>query len=326
MMRKAYFILFTTLLATTLLAMSWIFSTKPGSVSRVAKQENSRKCNFSDANHVVEGDILAFCETLPNPELLLGYPITDAFETPNGEVIQYFQRAVVKKTNTGVFPLNVGEIRWKYPDKTIARTPIAPPNLSINSCETINKHSVCNEFLTFYQRYGAYIGVPITDALWENGELVQYFVGARLVSRNEGVIPSEIGSWYFDRFEPNKSLLASSFQNAAPKRYLPLSQIRAKADVEKITTARGEEQVLYILVTDQNGQPVEGVKVTMHLTTTDNTPISISGGKYTAFTDNQGAAQIVFRAPYTIGRIIVHVTATYQDKQTTIQTTFRVWY
>ncbi len=290
-----------------------------------AQGQGVRRRYFPETGHTVQGDFLKTYEAVPQAETLLGYPITEMVET-NGIYRQYFQRAVMQQGPNDEQPkfLELGRIFWRELQDKVDRRPADLRGISLNSCEVIEEHFVCRDFLTFYRAYADVIGPPVSDAQWENGVLVQYFRGVRLVYRDGLVTPSDLGVWFFEFFEPNKTLRLPVVGDFAPMR--EIARIHADAEVAKITTARGEAQTLYVLVTDQIGQPLHHAEITVTLTDIRGNRLAASTDRQKFYTNAQGGAEITFDAPQIIGRVIVYVTVAYQDKRVVTQTTFRVWY
>lgn len=279
---------------------------------------------FPETGHTVAGAFLQVYESIPDAEFLFGYPITEAIER-HGVTLQYFQRGVLQQRAGDAYPttLGLGQIFWETL-KDLPRAPVESP-LSLTGCEHANGHAVCYEFLSFYRRYGAVIGPPVSDALWENGVLVQYFTAARLVCQNGRIVPSDLGEWYFQMQEPDKS----ARQPVPPGDFAParsVVSVRVQAAVEKVTTFRNQTQTLYVLATDQTGTPLPHAALHITLMNMDGVIIDNPINAQVHYTDEQGVAVIRFAAPNTVGRVVVQVTVTAAGHSGATQTSFRVWY
>lgn len=68
------------------------------------------------------------------------------------------------------------------------------------------KHNVHGAFLLYYNRRGDYLGLPLTEAFWEKGRVVQYFERARLefVPENPSPHRVEIGMLGLEHY-PDKT-------------------------------------------------------------------------------------------------------------------------
>lgn len=68
------------------------------------------------------------------------------------------------------------------------------------------KHNVHGAFLLYYNRRGDYLGLPLTEAFWEKGRIVQYFERARLefVPENPSPHRVEIGMLGLEQY-PDKT-------------------------------------------------------------------------------------------------------------------------
>ena len=299
-------------------------------LASASEQRGSGIRYFPETGHTVQGDFLAFYESNPDIPMLLGYPITEAFRI-NGVIMQYFQRAVLQQGPRDARPrlYNTGQILWERLRAQTQRKPITP-SISISNCDDSLAFPVCGEFLTFYRRYGAFLGAPVGPAVLENGELVQYFFTMRLVWRNGRVMPSNAGECYFELFEPNKFLrLPVTPSNALSLENVRIIRIRAKAAVERSIVSPNDVQVLYVQAMDQIGRPLPQAVVTVdiiQLTEEGNVPVSLPVTQQVFYTDDQGGVTITFNVPDAIGPFAVRVAVSYQGKHTTVQTTFLVWY
>ena len=298
-------------------------------IALASGQGSSDARYFPETGHTVRGDFLTFYESSPDVAMLLGYPITEAIDT-NGVVTQYFQRAVLQQgpQDAQPRPQNIGQLLWEKLQAQNQRRPIAS-GISISNCDDSLAYPVCGEFLTFYRRYKGFLGAPVGPAVMENGEMVQYFVTMRLVWRNGRVVPSEAGEYYFELFEPNKLLRLPTTPGNALPRSNAIIRVRAKVAVKTSIVSPNDEQVLYVRAVDQIGQPLSQAVVSVEiiqLTERGNVSVNLPVTQQTFYTDNEGGVAIAFAVPDSIGPFAVRVDVSYQGKQTTVQTTFLVWY
>jgi len=327
MLKKSRFALTAVFLAAIVLIASALLLSRPAETTGDSQQANSGKCDFPESRYTVQGKIREFCEGLSDPLTLLGKPTTNAFTTPDGTTKQYFEHVVVviQKDDSITTLVNLGELFWEENGQFVQHAPVATPSFAVNACKIVKAIPVCNEFLNFYQRHGNFIGEPVSEAIWENNELVQYFRYARLVLRNGKVTLSDLGLWYFEFYEPNKAARADIPANAAIQR--SVTQLQITADIVSTIVTPGEKQTIHVWVQDQAHRPLSQAAISITLTTPDGRTLPyLSDNDGTPVTDSQGFAKISFYAPDDITGVVVHVTAIYLDKQTETQTFFRVWH
>jgi hypothetical protein len=223
---------------------------------------------FEETGHAVKGEFLTFYQDLPDPLLVLGYPITDSFPHKIlGDLqIQYFQRARLEYDRQAAPGQQVrmsplGE--WLYDSQQ--RGDPAGFSVSSGACRLFatNNHYVCYAFLQFYDAHqGAlYFGEPISDTENIDGRLVQYFERARMEWQPDQpvgskVVLTDLGRWYFDIVEGDET---RTLPNAAL--FSPVvrpTQLRVHAFVAAPLLPAGATQTLFIIVQDQSLNPVVG--------------------------------------------------------------------
>ena len=233
---------------------------------------------FPETNHWVEGEFLTFYNNTPNAARLLGYPLTEAFEHPQipGLTIQHFQRARLEyhSDHPAGQRVQLATLGRFFYDSSRA-TPYGV-SLNNNACRQFATSglSVCYAFLQFYDaNQGAtYFGEPISDLVMVDGRLVQYFVNARMEWHPENpsgqhVILTDLGRLDFDKISGDPTITDSDGVTAPL--ISPLT-IKVHAFPEHPLLAPGESQTLYIVVLDQNKQPVEDAQVSIALILPDN--------------------------------------------------------
>lgn len=302
----------------TLLTSSWGVVYAQGSGTRY----------FHETGHNVTGEFLTFYESNPNASFLYGYPITEQITSIDGKTVQYFQRArfeyIAENVEGSRIVLTaVGRNTYLSSGETFnVENPF--------SCRRYNEtgYSVCFEFLEFFDEFGGVtqFGFPISGFEYREDKLVQYFEKARFEwqpSNPEGqrVSIAPLGYAYFDLIgeEPALKDYAGPLDNA-PR---VITSLSVRAFVLKAVTLANDNQTFFIIVQDQNSQPVSNANCTtvVHW----NNQVSDS----TVITTNDfgiGIVSIQFQnQPY--GNLIYSdVTCMYDTLNVTTTTSFRIWY
>lgn len=293
----------------------------------VVRAQSSDTRYFHETGHNVSGEFLTFYDSNPNASFLYGYPITEQFTSLDGKNVQYFQRA-----------------RFEYiaenaQGSRVILTPLGR-NTYLSSGETFNLEypfscrsyetgfSVCFEFLEFFDKFGGVnqFGLPISGFEYREDKLVQYFEKARFEwqpSNPEGqrVSISSLGYAYFDLLneEPTLQNSVSSLDNA-PR---VITSLLVRAFVLKAVTLSNDNQTFFVILQDQNSQPVSNANCTavVHW----NSDLSNS----TILTTNDvgiGIISIEFQnQPY--GNLIyADVTCSFDTLSAMTTTSFRIWY
>jgi hypothetical protein len=165
--------LFTAILLVFLAVPLWL---------ALAQTEDARY--FPETGHWITGDFLQMYDRVPDPLLVFGYPITDAFETQSvaqspGLVVQYFQRARFE-----LHPENPVELRvvlsplGEYIYQVDGSGVVVPVSANLTACRRIpdDGFPVCYAFLEFFDANG---DCPVWVSGFEieihNDMMVQYF-------------------------------------------------------------------------------------------------------------------------------------------------------
>lgn len=283
---------------------------------------------FHETGHNVSGEFLTFYNSNPNASFLYGYPITEQFTSVDGKNVQYFQRA-----------------RFEYISENaqgsrLILTPLGR-NTYLSSGDTFNVEnpfscrrydetgfSVCFEFLEFFDQYGgvSQFGFPISGFEYRENKLVQYFEKARLEwqpSNPEGqrVIISSLGYAYFDLLneEPTLQNSVSSLDNA-PR---VISSLIVRAFVLKAVTLSNDNQTFFVILQDQNSQPVSNANCTavVHWSSDSSNSAVVTTNEF-----GIGVFSLQFQnQPY--GNLIyADVTCSVDSLSAMTTTSFRIWY
>jgi hypothetical protein len=282
---------------------------------------------FSETGHNVKGEFLKFYNNNPNAKLVYGFPITEEFTGKDGLLVQYFQRARFEY-NAGlpdgqrVVVTSLGKLTY---------TSTGPLSVSNTlSCQTFSQGGfpVCFAFLEFFNKYGgvAQFGYPISPFEYHENKIVQYFEKTRLEWqpwRNEGqrVVVSDLGRLYFDQLGEDPGLLP-------PVKPLDNSQsavlnLQVRAFVWKAVTLASDSQLIFVIVQDQNLQPVPNASciTTVHWPDGHSDTISLNTN-----TNGVGIVPLSYNSQPYGSLIYADVVCTYSNLKSTTTTSFRIWY
>lgn len=298
----------------------------------IAKAQSEDARYFPETGHWVSGSFLRFYDSVPDPVLTFGYPITDAFQTDTvpqypGLLVQYFQKARFEYHPENPIELRVvlsqlGDYLYQVDGQgeavQIAQT--------MSACRRIPQdgYPVCYAFLTFFDRYGgvAQFGYPISEIEWHDGSMVQYFQRARFEwhagsSNGQRVTLTNLGKQYFLLKEPSSYLLPSQDDYAAK-----VLSLQAHAFVTRSVIAPNGTQVLYVIVQDQNLRAVPNAGVSVIVTLADGTE-----SRYILPITNQfGVASISFNiSGKSLGVATIDIFITSNLLSAKTRTSFRVW-
>ena len=169
-------------------------------------------------------------------------------------------------------------------------------------------------------------GYPISGFEYHENKIVQYFERARLEWqpwRAEGyrVVISDLGRAYFDNLGEDPALLApASPLNNAPR---VITELRIRAFVWKAVTLSNDDQMFFVIVQDQNAQPVSGASCTAVV----NWP---NGAKdstiITSDTNGVGVVSLAFQNQPYGSLIYTDISCTYNNLTGKTTTSFRIWY
>ena len=299
----------------------------------VAAAQGESPRYFPETGQWVSDAFLEMYESVPEPEVVFGYPISQAFESnssrnPSGTLIQYFERARFELHPDNPADLRVtltllGEYFFNRDDFQ----PASHYQPSSYACRNIPHDGlpVCYAFLQFFDQYGgvAQFGYPISELVTHQGRLVQYFQRARLEWHPENppgekVTLSNLGREYFYDLNESFALMHPETDGILTH---PL-ELRVHAFVNRAVMPPNGLQELFVVVQSQTLQPVYGAYVTLHLT--------LPSGKQYEFsmplTNSNGISQVTFIVqdePVGLAQVVVEVRTVELHETTT--TSFRIW-
>jgi len=296
------------------------------------KQGEQRKY-FSETGHWVVDDFLTAYQSVANPALLYGLPITNEFvsETAGGRLVQYFEHVRFE-----LRPENPAELRVvKSPlGRILYDQELAGPVIYLPQGDTGCRYfsetgfQVCYAFLDFFDTYGGIdqFGYPVSALEQHDTFAVQYFQFARMewhpeLPAGQQVSLTDIGRRYFTLFEDPRR--AQPITNGAPH---VIMELQVQAYVSQPVMLAGGEQTVYVVVQDQSLAPVDGALVTVSLRLSEasaGTPTAIPAGA----TDEKGIARVTFPIrEQSIGLVEIVVTASYNGLMKKTITSYRVWW
>lgn len=243
--------------------------------SQAVKAQSSDSVYVSETGHWIWGEFLRTYNSVSDPLLYFGYPITDDFtDSVTNTRVQYFQKVRFDLVDTGDGPqvklAPLGELLHES-GAQLADIPSDGP-----TCRAFaSGYSVCYAFLQFYDAYdgAAHFGDPISDVELIDGRYTQYFEYARMEwwpdrAAGQRVVLSDLGRIYFDKVVANPELLKSSAPaNIAGKLLKP--QVRVFA-LQALIGA-GEQQTVYVISQDQFLRPIENAQIGVTLLFPDGT-------------------------------------------------------
>lgn len=283
---------------------------------------------FPQTQHSIRGEFLKFYHSVSDPLTLFGFPITDEYYDQTGVLTQYFQRARFDLQNTDHGPVvSLANLGWLLYDDTGQPYNIQQTGPTCRLFPATSK-TVCYAFLQFYDTYQGekFFGDPISGLEIRDGMIVQYFSKVRMewhanLPEGRKVRLTQLGRTAFGMINGNYQTL-----NGSPILVRsPVSSITARAFVRDALIGANSTQTVYLIVQDQDNQPVAGVTVTVQVIRPDGSvfPMNILES-----TGPDGVMQI----PLTVGDfsprqvIQVVITASFEDKTAVANTWFRIWY
>jgi hypothetical protein len=274
------------------------------------------------------GDFLEVYRAATTPAEIYGFPITDAFIDPETrKTVQYFEKArfvldpnappalQVKFTQLGKLLYTPGDALHKP--------------LGFSGCRQFPEtgFEVCYDFLEFFEANGdlAQFGYPISNYEKHGDRIVQTFQLARFewhpeLRDSSRVKISNLGIEYFYFINENPKLLLPQLTNAITQTTM---KINLRAYVGESFVPLDGYQKIFVLVHDQNRQPVSGAKVNVTMIYPDGRKL------YYRLTETNDQGITSAEVPYTTTKpsnIALLVEATYNDLQNTTRTCFQTWY
>jgi hypothetical protein len=283
---------------------------------------------FPETGHWIVGDFLDVYRAAKSPPLIYGLPITDAFTDPlSGDTIQYFEKArfVLDPTAPPALRVRLSPLgKLLYTPGTPLRR---PPGFS--GCQKFHETTfeVCYAFLDFFNSNGgvAQFGYPISNFEKHGDTIVQYFQLARFewhpeLLTTQPVKISNLGRDYFDLMEEDPYLLFPNLTNSIHQNVIDM---HVRAFVSKSVVPFKGTQELYVIVQDQNRQPIPGAQVKVTLRYPEGTTIDYPLPP----TNKDGITSVAIAYNTTRPSLIeLLVDASFDSMRRTTRTSFRTWY
>lgn len=307
------------------LALLFLLFILPLTVWGPAKAQSSDVLFFPETGHNVKGDFLRYYNSVRDPKLVFGYPITEQITSKDGKIVQYFQQARF-------------ELHDDLPDRVqltkVGQAAYLTGSQQLNldnsqGCQLFSTgFRVCFAFLDFYELHdgATQFGNPISPFEFHENLIVQYFEKARFewrADRPDGqrVVLTDLGRYYFDQLgEDSAHLKPISLLDATINPVLSLS---ARAYVMKPVVLASGTQSVYIVVQSQTRQAVPRAngKATVRFT---------DGHKQEYFfsTNASGLGMVTFDfTDQKQGELIpIDILVTFEGLSATTTASFRVWY
>ncbi len=278
---------------------------------------------FAQTGHYVKGDFLRYYHSAPSPTFTFGYPLTEEFTSKDGKTVQYFQRARFERSPGGIVQTPLGRELYTSGRQLIVNNPFA--------CRTFQAtgYAVCFAFLDFFEQNGgvARFGFPISPFEFHNNLTVQYFENARFEWRpgqaeGQRIGLTNLGRIYFDQLGEDPGFLKSVPQGVEAPRSSVLS-LQVRAFSAKAVTTSSDQQTIYVLIQDQNLQPVAGAEgsAIIRLPSGATLPQSF-------ISNDKGVGMLNFAfIDQPNGKLVkVDINITYTGLSGKTTTSFRIWY
>lgn len=283
---------------------------------------------FQETGHVVTGEFLLKYRSIANPEIIFGYPITDAYQDADLNIlVQYFQKARFEMHRNAPYGSrvqlsNLGE--WLQENGQELKFSEGSP-----ACHKFPGHEyqICYAFLDFYIANGGenLFGKPISNVLVIGNQMVQYFTKTRFEwhpqrEMGERVIISDLGAKHFYR-EGNLIHELPKMGNEIIK---GIQELKVRAyPLDSVTESNGM-QTIHVIVQDQRLLPVANAQVIII--------VRMPAGQERRYiipslTNNLGVTSYSF--PFSsneIGLAEILVIVMHNNLEANTTTSFRVWW
>ena len=232
---------------------------------RVRSEPRGR--HYPQTGFSVDPAFLVFYDEHGGPRIF-GYPISEAtLDAERGVVVQYFERGVLE---IGPRQDGVLEVRPGALGRILGKAePGIEDGEAISGCAFYAQtgHYVCHQFLEFYLRNGGpeLFGYPIAEYRIEQGRMVQYFENFRLdwlPGEEEQIQIAPLGMAYLELSQAAAGPVASVVASREEREEAPAG-LRVQTSVHPPFGGASGEQQVFVVVSDEQGRPIQGAAVFM---------------------------------------------------------------
>lgn len=311
---------------TLLLTLAILLAMAP--LSGSVQADNKGSVYVPETGHWIWGEFLTEYNSVDDPLLYFGYPITDDFiDSVTGQHVQYFQKArfdlVDTDQGTKVQIAPLGKLLHED-DAQLADIASDGP-----TCRKFaSGYSVCYAFLQFYDAYQGetYFGNPVSALEVIDGRYVQYFENSRMEwwperTSGEKVVLTDLGKVYFDKVVANPDLLKSSPPaNITGQLLNPIVRVFPQRSLIGAT----ETQTIFVVVQDQYLRAMPKAQVGLTVTFPDGTTQFLRLSE----TNEYGVTQVSFDVPNLAVQSVVRLKAevSIRGEEATGTGWFRIWW
>jgi hypothetical protein len=311
-----------------LLALSLVLLVGFTTISGSVFAQGSDSVYVPETGHWIRGQFLKEYNSVSDPLLYFGYPITDDFmDSVTKQQVQYFQKARFDLEDTSAGPqVKLAALGALLHEDNAQLADVADDGPTCRRFS--NGFSVCYAFLQFYDAYSGanYFGLPVSKLEMIDGRYIQYFENVRMEwwperAAGERVVLTDVGRIYFDKVVANPELLkANVAENVQGKLVNPVVRVFA----QKALIGAGEQQTLYIIVQNQNLQPMQGAQVGVTVTLPDGT----SQFYRLPETNEYGVSNLLLTVPNLNAQSVVQLKAdvTIGGEEASGNGWFRIWW
>ncbi len=264
---------------------------------------------------------------------ILGYPVTESFvDFLSGFLIQYFENARLE-----LVPNAAGEVTPRMTDLGVLmggwELPLEADRFPIGTnpgCRYYAEsgHQVCHAFLDYYESNGGpgIFGLPVTELRFQNDRMVQYFQRFRLdwypESEDGDLIRiAPLGRDHFQRMGYEASLMDPVVPGDLEE--YPILELSVSSSVLRPLIGSNEVQQVYLFVSDQNRQPVEGASALLTIYLPDGAQFRMM-----PITDTNGVSQMEIPLAGVLPgtRVALEYTVVLGELSALSRDSFYVWY
>lgn len=300
-----------------------------GMVGQTVSAQSGDREYFPETGHNLTDDFYVFYYEHPDPRLVYGLPITEAFIDPEtGRLIQYFENVRFEyyadnPVGAKVILTSLGAELYEH--GTIITTLSASTPNCIQEADW--SYPVCASFKGFYLGNGGQgvFGKPVSGVEFLRGRLVQFFENAELIWMPENpqqarIVIAPLGLTYFHAIGEDATLLQPirNFQYNSS-----ISDIQVSVFTKYAVIASGETQSIDVITKDQNDAPLTNAIVQITIQYPDDTEAPTNSQA----TDEFGLANQAFTVQSgRTGPVQVIVRVLYNDLESYAITSFRIGY